>query len=70
MPGLGRVRLTRVTGAASEEDGRRRDETDMLLRSLDEAGYLIDRARQIAMGVDRDERQGSLVKPPRGARSR
>lgn len=62
--------LTCVTGTASEEDGQRRGETDMLLRSLDEAGYLIGRARQLAMGVESDERQGPLVKAPRRAKSR
>ena len=62
--------VTRVIGAASEEDDRRRHETDMLLRNLTEAGYLIDRARHIAMGVDRDEKQGFLLKPPRQTKSR
>ena len=62
--------VTHVIGAASTEDDRRRDGTDMLLRSLDEAGFLIDRARRIAMGVDRDERQASLLKSPRRTKSR
>lgn len=62
--------VTRVTGAALEEDDRRLDETDMLLQNLNEAGYLIDQARRIAMGADRNDRQGSLLKPPRRTRSR
>lgn len=62
--------MSRVTDMAPEDDGRRRDETEMLLRSLDEAGYLIDRARRLATGNDHSERQSSLFKPTRRGRSR
>ncbi|GAA0325523.1 hypothetical protein GCM10009087_39810 [Sphingomonas oligophenolica] len=61
--------LSRVSEAAPE-DFTRRDETELLLRNLDEAGYLIDRARQLASGYVRGERQRSLFKPTRSRQSR
>lgn len=58
--------VSRVTDAAPENGRRGRDQTDMLLRSLEEAGHLIDRARQIALRSDGvDAKEGSLIKPPR-----
>ena len=60
--------LSRVSESSPKYNGRR-DETEMLLRSLDEATYLIDRARQLASGYGRGERQGSLLKPKRSKRS-
>lgn len=62
--------ISRVIGATAEHDSRRREETEMLVRTLEEAGYMIGRAREIALGSGRDERQGSLIKPSRRGRSR
>lgn len=66
VPGV----LSRVSAAPAQSSDQRRDDTDMLLRSLDEAGYLIDRARHAALGLTDGERQGSLYKPSRRGRPR
>jgi hypothetical protein len=62
--------ISRV-GAASHQNGdRRRDDVEMILKTLDEAGYLINRARHVAIGFGDGERQGSLYKPSGRQRSR
>ncbi|MFT9382625.1 hypothetical protein [Gluconobacter sp. P5B12] len=62
--------ISRVTIAAPPYDDRRRDEVEMLVRSLDEAGYLIDRARRLAHGSANGDRQGTLYKQSRKGRLR
>ncbi len=62
--------MSRV-GAASHQDGDRRlDDMEVMLRTLDEAGYLIDRARHVAIGIAGGARQGSLYKSSGKRRSR
>jgi len=62
--------ISRVTLAAPKYEDRRHDEVEMLVRSLDEAGYLIDRARHLALGYADGDRQGTLYKPSRKGRPR
>lgn len=62
--------VSRVIVPAPQYDDRRRDETETLVRSLEEAGYLIDRARHLAIGYADGDRQGSLYKPSRRGRPR
>jgi hypothetical protein len=62
--------LSRISSAPTENSDQRRDQAEMLLRSLDEASYLVDRARQAALGLTDGERQGSLYKPSRKTRPR
>lgn len=62
--------VSRVSAATPQDNERRRDETEMLLKSLDEAGYLIDRARHVALGLANDDRHAALHKPSRRGRSR
>ncbi|TXC70971.1 hypothetical protein FSB78_08440 [Sphingomonas ginsenosidivorax] len=62
--------MSRVSGASSPDGDHQRDDVEMLLRNLDEAGYMIDRARHMAMGFAGGERQGSLYKPSGRRRSR
>jgi len=62
--------MSRVSAASHKDVDRRPDDVEMLLRTLDEAGHLIDRARHVAIGVAGGERQGSLYKPSGRRRSR
>ena len=62
--------MSRVSAASYQDGEHRRDDVEMLLRNLDEAGYLIDRARHVAIGFAGGERQGSLYKPSGKRRSR
>lgn len=62
--------MSRVSTASHQGGDHRRDDVEMLLRNLDEAGYLIDRARHVAIGFAGTERQGSQYKPPGRRRSR
>jgi hypothetical protein len=57
--------MSRVSAASYQDGDTRRDDVEMILRTLDEAGYLIDRARQMAIGFGDGERQGSLYKSGR-----
>ena len=57
--------ISRVSAASYQDGDTRRDDVEMILRTLDEAGYLIDRARQMAIGFGYGERQGSLYKSGR-----
>lgn len=66
VPGV----LSRVSAATPQDRDRTRDEAGILLRSLDEAGYLIDRARHMALGLVDGDRQESLYKPSRRGRPR
>lgn len=60
--------VNRVTYAAPEPDRRRHNQTGMLLQSLDEASYLIDRARRLTLGSDEDGEPAASTKPPRRGR--
>lgn len=62
--------ISRVTMAAPQYDDRRRDEVEVLVRSLEEASYLVDRARHLAVGYADGDRQGTLYKPSRRGRPR
>lgn len=62
--------MSRVSTAPHQGGDYQRDDVEMLLRNLDEAGYLIDRARHVAIGFAGGERQGSLYKPSGRRRSR
>lgn len=66
MPGV----LSRISSAPAASNDQRHDQVEMLLRSLDEASYLVDRARKAALGLVDGERQGSLYKPSRKTRPR
>ena len=57
-----------MTDPAPEEDSRRRDATEMLQSSLDEAGYLIDRARRLATRNSHGDRRSPLAKPSQRGR--
>lgn len=57
--------MSRISAASYQDGNVRRDDVEMILRTLDEAGYLIDRARHVAIGFGDGERQGSLYKPSR-----
>lgn len=57
--------MSRISAASYQDGNVRREDVEMILRTLDEAGYLIDRARHVAIGFGDGERQGSLYKPGR-----
>lgn len=62
--------VSRVSATTPQDSGRTRDEAEMLLKSLDEAGYLIDRARHVALGLVNGDRYATQYKPPRRGRPR
>lgn len=66
LPGV----ISRVSAATPQDSDRRRGEAEMLLRSLDEAGYLIDRARRAALDLADGDRQPTPNKPSRRGKSR
>lgn len=66
LPGV----LSRVSAATPQDGNRKRDDAETLLRSLDEMGLLIDRARLLALGLAGGDRQASLYKPSRRGRQR
>jgi hypothetical protein len=66
LPGV----LSRVSIAAPQDGDRRRDEAKMLLRSLNEAGYLIDRARQVALNLVDGDRPSAPYQPARRGQPR
>ncbi len=65
LPGV----VSRVSTAAPQDTDRKREETEVLLRSIEEAGYLIDRARRAALGLVDGDRLGSSNKTSRRGRS-
>lgn len=66
LPGV----VSRVSATTPQDSDRRRDEAEMLLKSLDEAGYLIDRARHVALGLANGDRHTAQYKPSRRGRPR
>lgn len=57
--------VSSVNDVVPDDAIRRRNRSEMLLQSLEEASYSIDRARQIALGPDGNGTEGLFVKPIR-----
>lgn len=66
VPGV----LSRVSFASAENSDKRRDQAAMVLRRLDEASYLIDRARHGVLNLDSADQLDSQYKPSRKSRPR
>lgn len=66
LPGV----LSRVSALVPQDNTRRREDAEMLLRTLDEVGLLMDRARLVALGLADGDRQRAQSKPPRRGRPR
>ncbi|QRF67789.1 hypothetical protein [Ponticoccus alexandrii] len=66
VPGV----LSRVTSEPEEKSAERRYHAEELFKSLDEARYIIDRARHAALSFAEIGRAGSRYRAPRSTRSK